>query len=183
VSLERLTELSQTAIFVKGPHTGGKINFDSRYEFGYYNIEFVKWLGDLVLAVKQNTTIRTATQPMYDKYLKKPARTYHQAYRFLEGAVDLEEVKKAYLNHIANRTLPQGYIHSFDKIDQIELQRTGHDFWHAHTALGFWVRRAIDKTDIAFFDGLKTLLETYDAKYINDYKDKDRGFQFTDEGD
>jgi len=46
LSYKRLQELLEFPIFVKGPHSRSYLNLDARYEFGYYNKKFVKWLAD-----------------------------------------------------------------------------------------------------------------------------------------
>ena len=167
LSYKHLQELLEYPIFVKGPHSRSHLNLDARYEFGYYNKEFVKWLADNAIIGVDDPAIREKAQPVFDKYIRRQARVYYVAYKYLlDNKLFLDDVKQEYLEHLQNHTLPSLFLQEKFRSFADETEDKGHNWYEANAAGGFWVRRFIDGTATEFFTGLQTLLLTYDSNFV-----------------
>jgi hypothetical protein len=190
VSLAQLRALSPYPMFASGPH-GADFNFES-YQFGYYNLNFVRWVGDNLIPAATNPLLRQFTQPFYDRHLLHVARLYHLTSRDLAAnSACLVSIRNGYIARI--RTLsgtrynpgadadPGAWILGsfFQLYDRQVLSDIpkGLRLWAPpreqggvhimSTAAGFWVRRTMDGTSEEFRRALDRLLATYDAAWRN----------------
>ncbi len=170
IDYQKLQEISQVNIFVKGSHTPSELNLESQYTFGYYNPDFVKWLDETAVeTITNKPALVTATQPIYNQQIKEQARIYYIVYKFLQHNPEQAQFEiDTYLKHLENRTLPELYLQEQFRELADTLESEGYNWYEANTASGFWLRRKIDGTDSQFFIALNKLLLTYDAEFIAD---------------
>ena len=89
--------------------------------------------------------------------------------RFTNNYEKIEVVKREYLNHLENKTLPDQYLQEkFTWLSDYLTTVENVDWYAANTSAGFWTRRSIDKTDKEFFQLLTKLLETYDRDWLRE---------------
>ncbi|MBE9037577.1 ATP-binding protein [aff. Roholtiella sp. LEGE 12411] len=201
IDYEKLKIVSGLPIFRKGYN----LTFQSEYEFGYYNPEFVKWLQENIIYAENNEIFRQQTQSFYDKKIRNTARASYRSYRILFATPEefntfikfyqsaekeykerlyrrevntlmfqdnyetFEAIKREYLKHLENKTLPDGYIQEkFRWLSDYLSAVENIDWYAANTSGGFWTRRSIDGTNKEFFRLLTKLLETYDRDWLRE---------------
>lgn len=163
LSLSRIEELAGLRIFLGGPHEGGAMNLGSKDSFGRYNPEFVGWLG------RHAVPPRTAEfQAIYDRFFRRMARGYYASFEDLRANPGvLEGAKRAYLERLAHADgKAELFLEETFRKRADALAKQGHDWYEVYVAYGFWVRRAIDRTDQEFAVALKALLSVYDPDYL-----------------
>lgn len=81
----------------------------------------------------------------------------------------IEVIKREYLKHLENKTLPDLYFQEKFRWLSDYLNTVENVNWYAaNTSGGFWTRRSIDETDKEFFRLLTKLLETYDRDWLRE---------------
>ncbi|MEL7222924.1 MAG: hypothetical protein AAGJ93_16500 [Bacteroidota bacterium] len=130
-----------------------------------------------------NSLLRKLTQPFYQKYLQAMARTYFMVYHYLEKNADLRDrVQAEYLHFVESGQVGagsafhpnsggfflqeklRGYSDEHQKILEEKLGALAVYNWDV--AAGFWLRRRIDTTAVAFFELITELLKTYDQEWL-----------------
>ena len=175
VSLSKIQSLVGVDMFVQGPHSKFGFNFDSRYDFGRYNPEFVKGLGGLISSSREHTKVKAAFQPLFDRYFKRQARAYLLVFNQLRDEQQyVDAIRQTYLQRIADKTLPSLFLQeSFRELtSRLEAKRLGFElnFYEVNTAHGFWLRRSIDGTQAAFHHALLELLNIYDPGFVFEHR-------------
>jgi len=169
LSFETLQRLTPMPIFVSGPHTDG-LTFDSRYDFGHYNPEFIRWANTHFLPGVTDPNFRAVTQPVYDLHLKRLARTYYLVHKRLMKADNglYQDQKKQYQAFIKARSAIRyegtqtNDFYAF--LDYFIAQK--YERYEVSTAVLFWLRRDFDGTADAVHALLTSLLKTYDADFL-----------------
>jgi len=159
-SYQDLVKASHIPVFRKGPHTRDKLSLQSRYDFGYYNKDFVSWLKDYVIVASREPMFRQSTQDLYDKYVKPLATTYHRTFKELSSDPQYyrRETDK-YLQLIETKSLGEYYAEDFYEFK--DLYKQGYNGNVVKTAVLFWFRRNIDGTKNEFSDALDVLVQSY----------------------
>ena len=166
VSYKSLEKLSGMKIFVKGPHTEGKLNLESE-GFGHYNPNFPKWLRQHAIPGRKGKAMAILLQPVYDHSFRQLARTYFLAHQHVHSnPKQFEVTKRAYKMRIKNRNSPGEFLQEAFRVFANKMDNSGYDWYEANTAPGFWVRRSIDGTDNEFHKTLEILLKTHDADFL-----------------
>ena len=164
IGYNKLSELVGLPVFIKGPHTENQLNLNNKYYFGYYNPFFVTWLKNNLIPAAQEPAFRELTQPFFDKYVQKLARTFYLVHELLFDDPDyLKQEQSAYLELVNHRQLPYGYSLKYKNFKN--LSEKGYLEFDIATAVSFWIRRIIDGTENEFFSGLKLLMTTYDSSF------------------
>lgn len=187
-TVEALAQLAGVDIFKSGPHSKTDLALDSRFEFGHYNPEFVKWLLEKAPPSPRDSAVQKATQPYYDKHLEPLAKIFWVTLQKAKSEPEcFEREKKAYSDLIAKKKLPEGYYerwfywmnpkfcakaktglganHGFDYFSSNGFDG-GVDGNVTKTVIGFWLRRSMDGTMDAFAEGLKKLITSYEPALL-----------------
>lgn len=165
----QLRELAGIPIYLKGPHTDYRLNLNARFEFGYYNPEFVSWLIKNALPAAQDPEFRRLTQTIYEQNIRLTAQTYYIVYKDLQANPDYLQAELAkYEKLIQKRTLPEFYGEEYYYFSG--LYEKGYDGNVAQRAVLFWLRRFMDGTAKTFFAGLEQLINLYDENFALRYK-------------
>ena len=171
------------APFVSGPHVATAEGFDldlgAARAFGHYDPAFVRWVVE-----NGAPEANAVTRPVYDRYLRRLARIYWLAYAdmaadgfpqtappgiltgyaaFLDGAPAPEEAAyEGGFTVFAFTDLSEGLLPRLDvgMVNEWEAK------YEANAAYGFWLRRRADGTVALWYDGLRRLLEAYDAGWL-----------------
>jgi hypothetical protein len=167
INYQKLQELAGKPIFLKGPHSKTELNLDSKYEFGYYNPEFVQWFNNEVVGtITKNPALVKATQPIYDQYIKNQVRSYYLVYLVINSSPRLREAQKLkYLELMETQTLPEMYLQEQFREFADEFASKDFSWYETNTAGGFWIRRSIDGTDQYFIEILDQLIEAFDPEF------------------
>lgn len=170
IPLSKLEKWSKQAIFLTGPHFNGHLDFTSKVQFGHYNPEFVNWLHKHLIPAARSPAFRALTQPWYDRYMQRLARTFYVTHEQLFADLNyLEQEKNTYLELLNSKQLPDFYAESaYWNFGNLEAKGFS-NYEIAMTTL-FWIRRIIDGTEDEFFAGLKTLMETYDMGFTVEHQ-------------
>lgn len=100
ITYSKLIEISGLPIFRSGPHSDSELNFNSGYEFGYYNPEFLKWVQENAIDAIINpddANLKRQIQLAYDDRIKVVARAFYQTHKVLFLSPDeFEVVRKEY---------------------------------------------------------------------------------------
>jgi len=178
ISLPFLAQASGLAVFNQGPHQGTMLKLDHRYQFGYYNPDFVRWMVDNLIPGAEDAALRKVTQAHYDKYVKPLARIFYATWRKArkEPKCFRREVEH-YRSMMEEKKLPEMYYERFFFFmnpDFCSHADGGFDYFYKHgfdggysgnvvkTCIAFWMRRTIDGTADEFSRGLLKLLKAYD---------------------
>ena len=180
LGLENLELISGLPVFVEGPHSSGRLDYDAN-SFGHYNRDFVRWAVDLIPEPSNPGAAGRALGRLYDRYLVEHARGFYLAYQFLQrNPEELELVKASYLDLIELWTAPSRRAElnsrrsSWNTLPISALARINSKFraenevssWQGQVAPGFWIRREIDGTADLFYEGLTRVLRAYDPEFL-----------------
>lgn len=171
-------------IFISGPHIPGYLVLDDKREFGYYNPAFPKFLARTLIPASKDSGFKTITEPIYDSYIKKLARTFYATYKKLHSNPIFLAKERIRYNRLRKEGILDPYYFekykSFmhPKFSDDEDEKLASKFASlpediyfdgevVKTCVAFWIRRSIDKSDKAFLEGLTLLLITYDPNYRN----------------
>jgi hypothetical protein len=159
LGLAALQKLAGVPIFVAGPHTKEKLDFESAKSFGHYNPKFVRWLPALIPSLR-DAAFRPIAQPIYDAQLKPLARTHYLVYRKLQKERAFLETEKARLKkEMASKA---GATDTYERF----YDWGGGDGNVSKTVVAWWIRRSIDGTDKEFYAVLEQLLKVHDPAIL-----------------
>jgi hypothetical protein len=171
-----LEKLTGEKVFLSGPHTKGKLNFQSNNDFGKYNPKFIKAVMKSVKEIIADKKFYPVAETIYKKYLKRIAWSYYNAYLHV-SAVDsadiIEKYKKQMIVRAPEECDEYGCSPSYFLQEQFSafansLEGTDADYMESLTTPGFWIRRKIDGTDPLFYDLLTSVIKAYDKIYSDD---------------
>lgn len=168
--------LAPTAPFAKGPHGAGKLQLQSKRDFGRYDPKFVRWATTALIPAADDAALRAETQPTYDRLVAPLARTYWRVHRALSSdPAWIERERRFYLGaadrgdvDALGRTLDLYH----DVLGTADDDWGGHDPNHVRSATLWWLRRHHDATATLWAQGLERLLTTYDAAWLAQEKER-----------
>ncbi len=98
VDYSKLIVISGLPIFKEGgPHTISSLNFEGRYEFGYYNPEFLTWIQEKVVIDPADSIFKQQIQSAYNERIRVVARAFYQTHKILFATPEeFEAFKKKY---------------------------------------------------------------------------------------
>ncbi len=180
VPVETLAAQFPTSPFRSGPHqvnaTAVDLDFYAGGEFGHYDPAFVRWVTRAAVP-GESAVVRSLIQPIYDRHVSRIARIYWLAASDLErrgfpGRLQSGPFRD-YGAHLEAGTNPEASVFAFTDASErllpmIDLE-VGNEWtlkYEANTAYGFWMRREVDDTRDLWRDGLRDLLERYDADWL-----------------
>ncbi|MDF3821439.1 hypothetical protein P3G55_16160 [Leptospira sp. 96542] len=182
VSVSQLADLLGVSIFKEGPHTRSRLILNHTREFGHYNLEFPVKLREYLIPAKKKPSFRAITQPVYDKFIKVTARSYFSVYQKLDSNPDFfDKESKRYETLVEEKRLEPFYLDRFiffmhpDYTDSQDVEEAAKFTIRKNDenvsgevtreAVGFWLRRKIDGTNLEFLLGLIDLLKIYDSEF------------------
>ena len=170
-------------IWVSGPHSAEQLDLNNPGDFGHYNPQFVKWMGDHLIPGETDAAFRARTQDTYDRAVAPLARIAwltHLKLVAYNGCALAEE--RGYQAAIAAARdggagvdyerwfffMNPGFCDHANDPDLLFNQGFdgGVDGNVVKTTVGFWLRRRMDGTEDEFVAGLTRLLKTYDAAWL-----------------
>lgn len=175
-------------IFLTGPHTKEKLELDTPYQFGHYNPAFVRHIKRVAIPLTKNPFFKKEFQKVYDQTLAPLARIFYITYAKLHTNPSLKNrLIDDYQKFLSKK---EGKYYNYDRffsfmssqdfpetppsnITTFALKKDyegGYSGNVVKTAVAFWLRRSMDKTDHLFFSGLKELMKNYDADFISRYR-------------
>jgi len=162
LSLRTLNRILPCDLYVSGPHHTNRWELNCDYDFGHYNPEAVKYLGQLAKKVVADKKFVNSTKPLVDKYLHRQMYIMKSLYDGLndksicsDKQAVLDEINmlsgNSYSGNIAREFLDK------QKLDDgsFVYENTGEMF------LYFWGRRSADGTMELFHDILETVYDAY----------------------
>ncbi len=169
--------------FLKSPHGEEVLVRDHLSQFGQYNPVFVERLGHLLDWPERSEFFRKTTSKTYDIYFRFLARSFYLCYVKLHSNEKFfQKEKERFRDLVAEKRLDPFFLDKYslflhpDYTDAEEETESstfpGHlskvNFSEKVTkqAVGFWIRRSIDKTDILFFRSLERLILVYDKEFL-----------------
>ncbi len=178
LSYTTLQQAVKSPIFVSGPHRYTTLNLNTTDDFGHYHIEFVKWLADNLIPAAQQREFQPQTQPLYEKYVRRLARTFYEVHQYFQDHPDyLAQEAQQYGELVKNRTLPACCYETRDYSAHFQfLEDRGYDLYEVHTAVNFWLRRTLDETYSEWVRGLQRLLEVYDGEFLLEMEETGRWY-------
>ena len=176
------TDLLRTAglePFVSGPHTNHQLNLTAQNSFGHYNPEFVKWMTNHLIPAAGDEDFKWISDPLYQRYLKRTARTYYLLAEHLfadNNRALLERAVDKYRQAMDGRGLDYVVFPEVSELflkDYIDAYLDADYYYYnvVDAAAGFWLRRYIDGTWTLFQKGLTKLLTTYDHDFLDSLGD------------
>lgn len=167
LDLAKLTAPLSMPIYTNQP----RVQLESSKTFGRYNPEFVRWLVEHGVPGEHDSTLRQATQSLFDQSFRSAARLLYMTKRAYDGNSERAQFTRTY-ELLMTGELGFTAFQYFQAMDPHRQQplvpRALPEQFDAHYRIAsmFWVRRAIDGTGDQFFVALKKLLKTYDNSWL-----------------
>ncbi len=180
VDLAKIQSLTETPVFLSGPHAKGPDLEAS--DFGHYNPKFVRWAAQNLIPGATDPVFRDASQGVYDRYLKEMTRVYWRVGTDFDADEELlQRLAKEYgavIDQWKDKDPEAGIDARFDHLHgatysyaeaagQGESWMTYNASYQAGVAMGFWMRRELDGSRAEFMTMVQTLLQTYDNEYYS----------------
>ena len=166
LSLRTLNRMLPCELYVSGPHHYNRWELNCPYEFGHYNPEAVRYLGQLASNVVADEQFVEQTRPLVDMYLKRQMFILMELYDGLNDK-DLCGDKQEVLDNImslrgqAYGDTPSGFF-----LNQLDIEDGSYVYSNTgEMFLYFWARRNVDGTMEMFHDALKTIYLAYYPDY------------------
>lgn len=186
LNTSELAQMAGMSIWSSGPHSVDRLDLKSQTDFGHYNPDFVRWMGDHLIPAEHDSALRARTQPIYDQSVAPLARIMYQTHmkltaepgcalaeqRLYEAAIGKAKTEGADNSSYYERWfyfLNPDFCSSSRDVEVLFNQGFdgGVDGNIVKTSVGFWLRREMDGTDAAFAQNLVRLLKTYDAAWLS----------------
>lgn len=186
VSLGALAQRAGVDVWRSGPHrlTEDGTLVPNLFEvggpdFGRYNPAFVSWAIQNGVVGENRPLLRAATQGVYDARFQGLARIFWTARQRRDDPA-FRTAAEAYRRYLSTGVVPSEHD-DYQGGFTMNIFRDAAEAWarpyagsrndweavyEAQTAYGFWVRRETDGTAALFEDGLRRLLNTYDADWL-----------------
>ena len=174
------------APFESGPHVATedavRLDLAAARSFGHYDPAFVRWVVEA--GVPDGAAARRLAKPIYDRRLARLARIYWLTHQDLARSGFPGDVPAgplaAYAAFLDGGPAADGYgeddtfaVFAFTERSEALLPDVGlpvaNDWtakYEANTAYGFWLRRRADGTHALWLDGLRQLLDAFDASWL-----------------
>jgi hypothetical protein len=158
-SLELLGLMFDAPVFLAGPHAQHP-NLESD-DFGRYNPVFVQRVAETAVALAHDPARVERTRPMFERHLRRQARTYALVHRALhDDPAWYADFRADYAAALADPGL------DFDRYGEISrlseaFSSAGMTWYEADTAVYFWLRRDLDGTAKLWRTAVDALLAAY----------------------
>jgi hypothetical protein len=162
VPFESLQNDMPMSIFLSGPHYDDQLVLTSKYTFGHYNPEFVKYFGSVVSELLSNKSFVSATKSRMEKYgLLNNLAGLQIIYRMIEkDQASFNKFKSQYQQKLLDGTWPEGG-YSFNLPAELNEQY----YWNwSETHYYFWVRRDIDGTKELWSPIIDSIIYAYTGR-------------------
>ena len=165
---EMLATLSPYPIFSSGPHSSRYLDLDSRFTYGHYNEDFLRWFQEHLETILRDEEFVNGTEAKFKQYLANTLSAYRATYlALMENPDEFKILLQDYQTRIENRSLPEGYYYNiaWSEANQkypflIELKEM-HNTNVVAPAVYFWLRRHLDGTHDQMFAIIDSLLKSY----------------------
>ena len=166
ISLRTLNRMLPCDLYVSGPHHYNRWELECPYDYGYYNPEAIRYLGQLAKNVVSDKSFVEKTRPLIDKYLKRQMLIMKGLYEGLNDKSVCDD-KQAILSSIrqtqgqAYGTIASGFLGALEPALEdgtYVYGNTGEMF------LYWWARRDADGTMELFHEILDTVYSAYYSK-------------------
>jgi hypothetical protein len=169
-SWKTFVSLAPVSPFASGPHAAGKLDLNSKKQFGHYRPEFVRWATTALVPAADDAALREQTQGIYDAQVRGLARVYFKVWRAISADPRwLSRERTAYGAAIekgeADWSSPvvDPYHETLGSSGQ---NWGGNDPNLVRSATMWWLRRTLDESATQWAVGLERLLKTYDAAWL-----------------
>lgn len=148
---------------------------DEDYSFGHYNPDLIKW-GINNLYITPNTQIYgVKAQDIYNNSFRRYFRLTTEAYLYLNKKKGLYKTEQNKYIGEYNKTLkdeeyvffgPEYLDLKYSKLGVFKQYNDENFTYTPGVAVGFWLRRGLDKTDKVVWSGLKKVMTNYDKEWF-----------------
>ena len=169
-SWDHFLTLAPVSPFKSGPHGKTGLDLQSQSTFGHYDPAFVRWAIDTLVPASTDTSLRKATQGIYNHQVRTLARVHFKVWqainhdpkwRTTEAALYQASIAKGYEDHMMH------IDHYHDTLGHAASNWGDNDPNTVRTATMWWVRRSIDGTADLWSEGLLRLLKAYDGAWLD----------------
>ena len=141
--------------------------------FKYYNPDFIKWGIDNLYISPETEIYGVKAKDIYNKSFQRYFRLTAESYLYLNKKKGLykAEQKKYIDSYNKSKDKEDGYFEGIDylknKFDNSLKSYNQEEYSYTPgIAVGFWLRRGIDKTDKTLWSGLKKIMINYDNEWF-----------------
>jgi hypothetical protein len=164
VPFESLQNDMPMSIFLSGPHYDDQLVLTSKYTFGHYNPEFVKYFGSVMSELLSNKSFVSATKKMVEKYgVLHNLAGLQTIYRLIEKEqATFNKFPTQYEKKRLNGTWVEG---SYAYSSNLPTELNDNYYWNwAGTHYYFWVRRDIDGTKELWSPIIDSIIYAYTGR-------------------
>lgn len=148
---------------------------EQNYSFGHYNPQIIKW-GINNLYISPDTKIYgVKAQDIYNSSFKRYFRLTTESYLYLTKKKGLYKAEQNKYIGEYNKTLkdeeyiffgPEYLDLRYNNLSQFKNYNDKNFTYTPGVAVGFWLRRGLDKTDKVVWEGLKKVMSNYDKEWF-----------------
>lgn len=145
------------------------------FSFGHFNPDLIKWGIDNLYISPDTLIYGVKAQDIYNKSFQRYFRLTTESYLYLtkkKGLYKTEQNKYIgeYNKTIKNETYsffgPEYLELRYNKLAQFKQYNDDRFTYSPGIAIGFWLRRGLDKTDKVLWSGLKQVMTNYDKEWF-----------------
>lgn len=138
--------------------------------FNKYDPELIKWMYTYLIPSPDASFLEDVmAKELYGKVFKRFFRLYTQSYFYIISSRNFEDEMIAYTSAALEYEEFYGPSYLYDRYSgAIAADNDGS--LEPTSAIGFWLRRGIDKTDDECWLGIQKVMNQYDSKWFNEVK-------------
>ena len=168
-------------VFLSGPHSTSSLDLKNIEAFGHYNPEFPRWLSAQLTEVLSDASFVESTKPLVEEYILNLGFLYFETYKYLQANPEMKKsLATDYQRELSSKSPEESYYWNIswwpseqEETDTIwMMNQLGKDYDpnKVASAVYFWLRRNIDRTESDFFAGLTKFLQAYDSTTVSDWQ-------------
>ncbi|MBN1150049.1 hypothetical protein JXA84_02380 [candidate division WOR-3 bacterium] len=137
-------------------------------DFGYYNPEIIIWGYQNLIPLPEDEFLDQTYREVYHRVFQRFFRMMTESFLYLERERNVEQEAELYREKVVlGRVDALLFLEDRYKGVLEEYQvRDGYSEWTVGMAIGFWLRRNLDGTDVYLWEGLTKLMKLYDGEWF-----------------
>lgn len=167
-----LEKISGHKVFLTSPHKNDSI-IKTTEKFGHYNPEFLIWGIKNILPITNSNETREIVKQNYKTYISNSAKIYYMVYlRLQQKNAENTKIRNYIIESITNKK-SYDIEEYFEYLDNskfgrypISSEQNGVNGNIVKTAVPFWIRRELDKTDHLFIQAMEKVFVAYEPDFL-----------------
>jgi len=167
-----LEKISGHKVFLNSPHKNDDIVLTEK-SFGHYNPEFLIWGIKNILPITNSKEAGDVVKQNYKKYISGSAKIYYMVHLKLQQKNEKNEKIRDHIISAINNKKSYDNGEYFEYLENTPYERYSADSKRygangniVKTAVSFWIRRELDKTDHLFIQAMEKVFMAYEPEFL-----------------